>query len=255
MNRNKAQILNSGNSILGTPYLSIDKTRNMRFIRPMARLARAVAPGIPHHVIQRGNRSQQTFFSVDDYQSYLELMSRWCRKYAVEIWAYCLMPNHIHLIAVPETKDGLNLAIGEAHRRYTRRINFREGWRGHLWQGRFSSFIMEERYLLACARYVELNPVRAGLVKKPEDWSWSSANAHIKGKDDILVQAKPLLDIVTKTWKKFLSFDLQDFEMALFRKHERTGRPLGEDSFIERMELLLDRQLKPQKPGPKKKDK
>jgi len=220
----------------------------------MARLARAVAPGIPHHVTQRGNRRQQTFFSVDDYQSYLELMSEWCRKYSVEIWAYCLMPNHVHLIAVPETKDGLNLAIGEAHRRYTRRINFREGWRGHLWQGRFSSFIMEERYLLACARYVELNPVRAGLVKKPEEWRWSSARAHMKGKDDILVQAKPLLDIVTKTWKKFLAFDLQDFEMEMFRKHERTGRPLGEDSFIEKMEVLLDRQLTPQKPGPKKKD-
>jgi len=220
----------------------------------MARLARAVAPGIPHHVTQRGNRRQQTFFSVDDYQSYLELMSEWCRKYSVEIWAYCLMPNHVHLIAVPETKDGLNLAIGEAHRRYTRRINFREGWRGHLWQGRFSSFIMEERYLLACARYVELNPVRAGLVKKPEEWRWSSARAHMKGKDDILVQTKPLLDIVTKTWKKFLAFDLQDFEMEMFRKHERTGRPLGEDSFIEKMEVLLDRQLTPQKPGPKKKD-
>jgi len=220
----------------------------------MARLARAVAPGIPHHVTQRGNRRQQTFFSVDDYQSYLELMSEWCRKYSVEIWAYCLMPNHVHLIAVPETKDGLNLAIGEAHRRYTRRINFREGWRGHLWQGRFSSFIMEETYLLACARYVELNPVRAGLVKKPEEWRWSSARAHMKGKDDILVQTKPLLDIVTKTWKKFLAFDLQDFEMEMFRKHERTGRPLGEDSFIEKMEVLLDRQLTPQKPGPKKKD-
>ena len=103
------------------------------------------------------------------------------------------MPNHVHLILVPETKDGLNLAVGEAHRRYTRRINFREGWRGHLWQGRFSSFIMDERYLLACTKYVELNPVRAGLVKRPEDWPWSSARPHITGKDDILVNIKPLL--------------------------------------------------------------
>ncbi|WP_246556012.1 transposase [Desulfonema magnum] len=94
-------------------------------------------------------------------------------KYQVDIWAYCLMPNHIHLIAVPETKDGLNLAVGEAHRRYIRRINFREGWRGHLWQGRFASFIMDEKYLLACARYVELNPVRSGLAKKPEEWGKS----------------------------------------------------------------------------------
>jgi len=103
------------------------------------------------------------------------------------------MPNHVHLILVPETKDGLNLAVGEAHRRYTRRINFREGWRGHLWQGRFSSFIMDERYLLACTKYVELNPVRAGLVKRPEVWPWSSARPHITGKDDILVNIKPLL--------------------------------------------------------------
>jgi putative transposase len=221
----------------------------------MARIARAVAPGIPHHVIQRGNRRQQTFFNDEDYQSYLELMSEWCMKFQVETWAYCLMPNHIHLIVVPETKDGLNLAIGEAHRRYTRRINFREGWRGHLWQGRFSSFIMEEGYLLACARYVELNPVRSGLVKKPEDWQWSSAGPHMKGKDDILVKTKPLQEIVNKPWEKFLAIDVQEQEIALLKKHERTGRPLGTDSFIEKIELLLDRKLKPKKPGPKKKDK
>ena len=221
----------------------------------MARIARAVAPGIPHHVTQRGNRRQQTFFNDGDYQFYRELMSEWCEKFKVEIWAYCLMPNHIHLIAVPETKDGLNLAIGEGHRRYTRRINFREGWRGHLWQGRFSSFILDQRYLLACTRYVELNPVRAGLVNKPEDWPWSSAGPHMTGKDDILVKTKPLLEITNKPWETFLAADTQEDEIVLIRKHERTGRPLGGDSFIENLEHLLDRDLKPQKPGPKNKDK
>ncbi len=221
----------------------------------MARIARAVAPGIPHHVTQRGNRRQQTFFNDQDYQSYLELMSEWCIKFQVETWAYCLMPNHIHLIVVPETQDGLNQAIGEAHRRYTRRVNFREGWRGHLWQGRFSSFIMDEGYLLACTRYVELNPVRAGLVKKPEDWQWSSAGPHMKGKDDLLVKTKPLLEIVNKSWEDFLSVDAQEQEIAILRKHERTGRPLGSGSFIGTVEHLLGRRLKPQKPGPKKKDK
>ena len=221
----------------------------------MARIARAVAPGIPHHVTQRGNRRQQTFFNDEDYQFYLVLMSEWCMTFQVDVWAYCLMPNHIHLIAVPETKDGLNLAIGEAHRRYSRRINFREGWRGHLWQGRFSSFILDDRYLLACTKYVELNPVRAGLVKKPEDWPWSSAGSHMNGKDDILVKTKPLLEIANKPWEKFLVSDTQEQEIALLRKHERTGRPLGGDSFIESLERLLDRDLKPQKPGPKKKDK
>lgn len=159
------------------------------------------------------------------------------------------------MIAVPETKDGLNLAIGEAHRRYTRRINFREGWRGHLWQGRFSSFILDENYLMACTRYVELNPVRTGMVKKPEAWRWSSAGAHVKRKDDILVQTKPLLAMIKSSWTKFLSVDAQESDMSLIRKHERTGRPIGDDAFIERLERLLDRPLKPKKPGPKVIDK
>ena len=99
----------------------------------MARIARIVVPGYPHHITQRGNRRQQTFFNDEDYQAYIELMSHWCREHAVVIWGYCLMPNHVHLIAVPADEDGLRHAIGEAHRRYTRRVNFRQGWRGHLW--------------------------------------------------------------------------------------------------------------------------
>ncbi len=153
---------------------------------------------MPHHVTQRGNRRQQTFFNDDDYRFCQAVMSEWCNAYIVDIWAYCLMPNHVHLTAVPKTKDSLKLAIGEAHRRYTRRINFREGWRGHLWQGRFSSSVTDENYLLACARYTELNPVRAGPVKKPEDRPWSSASPHIRGEDDILVSAEPLLLTVQK---------------------------------------------------------
>jgi putative transposase len=218
----------------------------------MARLARAVAPGMPHHVIQRGNRRQQTFFNDEDYKAYLELMSEWCMKHQVENWAYCLMPNHVHLILVPQNKEGLKTAVGEAHRRYTRRINFRKGWRGHLWQGRFSSFIMEEKYLFACTRYIEFNPVRAGLVKNPEEWKWSSAGPHIKKKNDILVKTKPLLEMVKKPWKDFLSNDIHSSEIDLLKKHERTGRPLGTDSFIEKMEFLLNRKLRLQKPGPKK---
>jgi putative transposase len=115
------------------------------------------------------------------------------------------MPNHIHLIAVPENKDGLNRAIGAAHRRYARRVNFREGWRGHLWRGRFSSFIMQQTYLLACTIYIELNPVRAGLalVQKPEKWRWNSAGPHLQGRDDVLVKVKPLLEMVSTAWKQF----------------------------------------------------
>src|SRR3990172_2582361 len=139
----------------------------------MARIARVTAPGYPHHITQRGNRRQQTYFDDKDYKVYIDLMSEWCKKCKVEVWAYCLMPNHVHMIAVPETEEGLRNAIGEAHRRYTRHINFREGWRGHLWQGRFGSFPMDEKYLLTAARYIELNPVKAGLARSPEEYPWS----------------------------------------------------------------------------------
>ena len=151
---------------------------------------------MPHHVTQRGNRRQQTFFNDGDYAAYLELMAEWCREEGVEIWGYCLMPNHTHLIAVPASEQGLRRAVGEAHRRYTRRINFREKWRGYLWQGRFASFVMDEPYLLAAARYVELNPVRARLVDSPAEWRWSSARAHLSGRDDCLVKVGPLLAMV-----------------------------------------------------------
>lgn len=134
-------------------------------------------------------------------------MSQWCKKQNVECIAYCLMPNHVHLVLIPSDEKGLQLAVGEADRRYTRMINFRKGWRGHLWQGRFASFIMDEKYLLACTKYIELNPVRAGIVDSPEKWKWSSANAHLLKKDDVLVSALPLLEIVDEPWENFLQTD------------------------------------------------
>ena len=136
----------------------------------MARIARVVAPGIPHHITQRGNRRLDTFFSEADYREYLYLMAEWCNRCKVQVWSYCLMTNHVHLIAVPESEDGLRRAIGEAHRRYTRYINFRKGWKGHLWQGRFGSFPMDERYLIATARYIELNPIKVGMVTRAVDY-------------------------------------------------------------------------------------
>jgi len=217
----------------------------------MARLARIVIPRMPHHITQRGNRRQQTFFCEDDYIAYLQLMREWCGKQGVEIWAYCLMPNHVHLIAVPKSEDGLRRAIGEAHRRYTRRVNFREGWRGHLWQERFASFVLDEPYLLAAARYVELNPVRAKLAAAPADYRWSSARAHLKGKDDGLVRVSPLLDIAG-SWRRLLASVVSEEELKQFRSHERTGRVLGDDKLLRRLETKLAPILRRQKPGPKK---
>lgn len=141
-------------------------------------------------------------------------------------------------------------AIGEAHRRYTRRINFREKWRGYLWQGRFASFVMDEPYLLAAARYVELNPLRARLVQSPAEWRWSSARAHLAGRDDSLVKVAPLLAMVGD-WQGLLDNARREEELELdaFRSHGRTGRPLGDEAFLERLERLVDRVLKPQKGG------
>ena len=215
----------------------------------MARLARAVAPGVAHHVTQRGNRRQDVFFGDDDYAAYKALLAKHCAAAGVAVWAYCLMPNHVHLILVPADADGLRAALGEAHRRYTRRINFRQGWLGYLWQGRFASFAMDERHLLAAARYVELNPVRAGLAKRPQDWPWSSAAAHLDGGDDRLVAVAPLLDLVGG-WREFLDGGLDEADLKAIRKHQRTGRPLGSDAFVERLEARLGRPLKRGKPGP-----
>lgn len=218
----------------------------------MARIARVIAAGYPHHVTQRGNRRQQTFFNDEDYAVYLELLSEWTRKHNVAVWAYCLMPNHVHLIAVPETQDGLARAIGEAHRRYTRRINFREGWRGHLWQERFASFPMDEKHLLAAVRYVEMNPVAAGLVDDPEKYRWSSARAHVEGKEDRLVEIAPLIELVGN-WRDYLRLS-DESEIQSLHLHEKTGRPLGGATFIKALENQLERLLSPQKRGPKKQE-
>ena len=216
----------------------------------MARMARVVAAGVPHHVTQRGNRRQQVFFSDSDYQTYMTLLAQSCRQAGVAVWAYCLMPNHVHLILAPRDEDGLRAALADAHRRYSRGVNFREGWRGYLWQGRFASFPMDENYVLACARYVELNPVRARLVARARDWRWSSARAHLKGLDDDLVRVAPLLGRVDD-WKDFLGEGLDAATREAIRASERTGRPLGDKSFIRKLEKKLDRTLARGKPGPK----
>ena len=234
----------------------------------MARLARIVVPGLPHHVTQRGNRRMETFFGEADYRAYRDLLAEACEKTGVACWAYCLMPNHVHLILVPPLEpkaataetpagpapaDSLRATLGEAHRRYTRRINSREGWRGHLWQERFHSFVMDAPYLMACARYVEQNPVKAELVGRPEDWRWSSAAAHLAGRDDALCQVTPLLeraaDWLGQDWRGLLDGTTGPEALEALRGHARTGRPLGDTAFLERLEAATGRRLKPGRAG------
>lgn len=216
----------------------------------MARLARVVIPGVPHHVTQRGNRRMETFFGDDDYTHYRTLLAEHCARAGVAVWAYCLMPNHVHLVLVPDHEDGLRRALGETHRRYTRHVNLREDWRGHLWQERFHSFPMDEYHLAAAVRYVEFNPVRAGLAATPADWPWSSAAAHLEGRNDGLVQVTPMLERFGD-WQEFLRDEPARKDLEALRRHQRTGRPLGGEAFIKGLESMLGRRLRPARTGRK----
>ena len=148
----------------------------------MARIARVVVPGLPHHVTQRGNRREPVFFETDDYRLYRRLVAAAARRAGTAVWAYCLMPNHVHLIVTPAGADGLRATFAEAHRRYTGAINARFRWTGHLFQGRFGAVVMDEPHLLAAARYIALNPVVAGLVSRAEDWPWVEHSGAARGR-------------------------------------------------------------------------
>jgi putative transposase len=211
---------------------------------------------MPHHVTQRGNRRQQTFFCDDDYRAYLALLVEWCDLCGVAVWGYCLMPNHVHLIVVPQTAEGLAKAIGETHRRYTRLVNFREKWRGYLWQGRFASYVMDEPHLMRAAAYVERNPVRAGLAARAVDWPWNSAATHVAGRGDAVAEGDWLTHRTAGwvcTWGEYLADRDPEEAIRLLHAHESTGRPLGDKPFVETVGTLLGRDLTLKKAGRKPK--
>ncbi len=228
----------------------------------MARLARIVIPGVAHHVTQRGNRRLPVFFSDEDRRLYLSLLAEASRASGTVCLAWCLMDNHVHLVLVPRREDGLRAMLGEAHRRYTRHVNLREGWRGHLFQGRFASYPMDDAHLMAAVRYVELNPVAAGAAGRAEAWRWSSARSHVVGKraaDDPLTDVAALGRHV-RNWRALLRHGLEaggldaDGEAVAeaIEARLRTGRPLAGKEWIARQEDALDRALAPRRPGRKK---
>lgn len=220
----------------------------------MARLPRVVIPGIPHHVTQRGNGRQQTFFEEADYALYLDLLAEAAERARTQVWAYCLMPNHVHLVLVPSDTDGLWRTLGDTHRRYTGFVNARRRATGHLWQGRFGSVAMDEAHFVTALRYIALNPVRARLVPKAEDWRWSSTRALLAGQDDHVVTVAPALERVGD-FAAFLGeeFD-EELTYAALRRAESIGRPIGSPAWLAQMEERLGRSLAPQKRGPKKRD-
>ena len=216
----------------------------------MARIARVVLPGYPHHVTQRGVRSMEIFHADDDRHEYLRLMRQQGDRFGLRFVSYCLMSNHVHLVAVPEQEDSLARAIGEGHRLYTRMVNFRQGVRGYLFQGRFFSCPLDEKYLYACVRYVERNPV--GVVRgitHAWDYEWSSARYHagIVNYDPLVAEDGMLAGI--DDWRLFLS--KEDNDLDVMREKTRTGRPCGSEAFYKKAERLTGRALHQGKPGRK----
>lgn len=218
----------------------------------MARIARVVIPECPHHIIQRGNRRQRVFFSEEDKMTYLNYLRIYAKPAGIEFWGYCLMDNHVHLVVVPKREDSLAKGLAEAHRRYTRLINFREGWKGYLWEGRFKSYPLSEQHLYATLRYIECNPVRAGIVRRAEHYRWSSAKMHISRAGDGLLTGNFTLSEI-KDWASYLAEGDSETDKNLFVGHADTGWPLGDEKFINYLEERTGRVLHKRKPGPKKK--
>ena len=166
-------------------------------------------------------------------------------------WAYCLMPNHVHLILVPDREEALGRALGETHRRYSSVVNARLRVTGHLFQSRFGSVVMDEDHLMAAARYVALNPVRAGLAARAEDWRWSSARAHLEGHDDGLVSVAPLAERSGCHFADLIDAPASVGKLSALRAAETIGRPLGSAAFLDFLAGTTGRDPRPKRRGPK----
>ncbi len=221
----------------------------------MARLARIVIPGVPHHVTQRGNGRAQTFFSDDDYALYRALLGKHCRAHDVSIWAWVLMPNHVHLVVTPGHADGVRAALSKVHRAYAGHIHAREKRSGHFWQGRFGCVAMDEAHVSAAVRYILLNPVRARLGDHAEDWRWSSVHAHLApARGDGVTDTVPVATRFPDLANLLASGEDEAMSVAL-RRAESIGRPVGDRNFLERIGNETGREIARRKPGPKREGK
>jgi REP-associated tyrosine transposase len=221
----------------------------------MPRVARVYAEGFPYHVTQRGNNKAAVFFDDDDRAFYLKIIRRYSLKWDLEIWAYCLMSNHVHLLVFPKDKNSLSKGIGCTNLLYTQYVNLKYGRTGRLWQNRFYSTIIEtETYLLAVIRYIEQNPVRANLVETSEDYHWSSAKAHVLGiKDETLSGQTNLEKTIGDSYKEYVGSN-EDLIENEIRKSTSSGRPLGSLEFGRKIEIIVGRSVLPKRPGRPKAD-
>jgi putative transposase len=217
----------------------------------MARLARVLAVGYPHHVTQRGNARACVLDSDGDREVYRNLLEEYCGIHGVVLLGYCLMSNHVHLVAVPEEEESLALALKYTHGRYACYRNAARRSSGHVWQGRFFSCPLDEAHLWEALRYVELNPVRAGLAASAELWPWSSAGAHCGVRTiDQLVDLELWQGRWTSSaWQQFLAAGGSESTLAAIRRNTHTGRPLGSACFVQDLEKSMHRELAPKKGG------
>lgn len=218
-----------------------------RYPLAVPRIARFLCAGLPHHVTQRGNRRGQVFFSDADHQTYLALLHEYTIKHQVAVLAYCLMPNHVHLVLVPAARDSLPLSLGPIHLRYAQRVNGMKGWNGHVWQGRYFASVLDKRHCWAAIRYVERNPVRAGMVQCAESYRWSSASAHCGLRKDAILATEPewqrqIAGIAN--WSAWLAEGDDARELSVLRKNASKDLPCGSDEFIDELELSSGRCLR-----------
>lgn len=216
----------------------------------MARIARVVIPNLPHHVTQRCVRSMNIFFKDDDYEYYKKVLHEQAQRYDLEIISYCLMTNHVHLIVIPKTKESLSKVIGETHRLYTRKINFEQKVKGHLFQSRFYSTPLDETHLLNAIKYVELNPVKARIVKFAWDYMYSSVLHRLDCVNDEILSYHEVFDNI-KNYKNFL---LEQEEYKNLEEKTRTGKPCGDLAFYEKIKELTGIDYLPKKRGLKSKE-
>ena len=213
----------------------------------MPRVSRIVVTEVAHHITQRGNNRQDVFFVDDDRLVYLELLRKNCEKYGMRVHGYCLMTNHVHIVAIPEERESPAKAIGRTHFCYSQYINRFHKRSGHLWQGRFYSCALDERHFWLAMQYIELNPVRAKLCRKPWRYKWSSAAAHVDSdaKSDLLDLSCWYEMVSASRWREELADGVDEQQVARLRENTHTGRPLGSDSFLSKCEKFIGRRVRP----------
>ncbi|MFH1825168.1 MAG: transposase [Candidatus Firestonebacteria bacterium] len=212
----------------------------------MPRIARVVGEGLPHHITQRGNYRQKVLEKREDFEKYLSLLEEQSRKYETRIISYCIMNNHVHFIAIPEKSDSLANTFKYVHMKYSQYVNKKKGMSGHLWQSRFFSSVIDKDYLSVAMRYVERNPVRAKMVKRAVEWEWSSAIQHCgyKSKSMMVENITSLTGMRETEWEKYLEEKEDSEVLEKLRKNTSTGRPIGNEGFVDMLEKKLKRVLK-----------